>query len=211
MPVLPLLIFNAIASLGILIFISYYFLQLRVKEKHLDKEIIRVDSDYHKMIDGALSKERKILEDATAEADQIITGARHISLSVRDEVNSAMQVMVAGIQKDAFSAAKNFAVGYQKSLQDLAGQSMNDFKNIVKALEEDLQKQVKEFHEVLLPGLEKELEDYKQARLARLDKTVEMIVNKASLEIVNKSFSAEDHKNLVIESLEKAKKEGTFD
>jgi len=63
----------------------------------------------------------------------------------------------------------------------------------------------------LIPEIEKELETYKQQRMKSIDQTVMTIIQKASQEIFNKSLSAGDHQSIVIDALEKAKKEGVFD
>ena len=211
MPTLPLQTIQVVADLAIFFFIGYYFLKLRAKEAELDKREGKVDADYHQIVDTALAKERKILEDATAEADQIIAGARHVSQSAKDEVSRALQLMVVDIQKEAMDTAKNFTSNYQLTLKQLSAQSTTDFQEIVKGLKNDLQIQIQQFHQNLLPVLEKQLEDYRTARLAQTEKMVTSIVQKAAPEILNRSLSLEDHRSLVLESLEKAKKAGAFD
>lgn len=211
MPALFTQIATLVADLAIVSFIIYYFLRLWTREKDLEKKEHKIDNDYHQIVDNALTKERKIIEDATTQADQIIAQANHINQGVKDEINQALQVMVVDIQKQAMETAQNFTQNYQLSLKNLAQESLGEFKNIAGNLQSDLQKQIKEFHESLLPALEKQLEEYKKTRMAQTDKTIAQIITKASQEIVNKSISLEDHKNLVIESLEKAKKEGVFD
>jgi len=210
MATIALLVINSLTILILLVFVGNYFSHLRSKERELEQKGDKIDNDYHHIVDEALAKERKILEDAAAEAEQILTGAKNISKTTKDDVNAALQTMVVDIQKEALATAQNFTSSYQLSLKQLATQSTADFQNIVKGLEEDLQKQIKDFHETLLPRLEKELEEYKQSRLAQTEKIITQIVQKASQEILNKSLSLEDHKTLVFESLEKAKKEGLF-
>jgi hypothetical protein len=208
---LPLQIIQIVVDLTIFVFICYYFFHLRAKEAELTKKEGKIDTDYHQIVDTALAKERKILEDATSEADQIIQGARTVSQSVKDEVSRALQLMVVDIQKEAMDTAKNFTSNYQLSLKQLSTQSTNDFQEIVKGLKADLQAQISQFHQTLLPALEKELADYKGARLAQTESMVTAIIKKAAPEILNRSLSLEDHRSLVIESLEKAKKAGAFD
>jgi hypothetical protein len=82
---------------------------------------------------------------------------------------------------------------------------------MAKGLGVDLQKQIKDFHESLLPGLEKELEIYKQVRFKQADQTITEVVQKVAQEILNKSLTVSDHQAIMLEALEKAKKEGVFD
>jgi vacuolar-type H+-ATPase subunit H len=240
MPALLLQIFNVYADLVIILFVAYYFLKLHAKEKELEKKEGKVDTDYHQVVDDALTKERKILEDAANEADQIISGATYINRETRENIHQALQVMVTDIQKEAADIAHNFMISYQNSLKQLANQSTTDFKNVAKDLEDDLQKQIKEsretlnqsltdfqtvakqlegelqsqikdFHEKLLPDLKKELEAYKQTRMEQTEQVVKHVIQKVSQDVLNKTISLDDHQNLIIESLEKAKKEGVFE
>jgi hypothetical protein len=211
MPDLPFQIINILTSLAIFVFVGYYFFKLGKREQELDKKEGKLDTDYHQIVDNALTKERKILEDATVEADQIIAGAKNISKSVRDEVNQALELMVVDIQKEAFDTAKNFITNYQLSLKQLSVESLAEFQTIIKDLKTDLQKQVQEFHTALLPALQTELAAYKQSRMDQTNVLVTQIVTRASAEIMNKAISLEDHQSLVTDSLEKAKKQGAFD
>lgn len=244
MPALSLQVLTACADVAILLFVGYYFLRFRVEEKELQKKEGKVDTEYHQVIDSALAKERKILEDATTQADKIIADAKlttqttetsinqalqTMTTTVEKEVNDAshalattsqqteqavsqsLQVMGSSVQKETSLASHNMAINYESYLKQIATQSLTDFQTIIKNLQVDLQKQLKEFHATLLPALEKEVENYKQMRLKQADQTIEHVIRQASQEILNKSISLTDHHNLVIQSLEKAKKEGIFD
>lgn len=226
MPALELI--TLLANSAILVFVFYYFLKFNAREKELEKKEGKIDTQYHQVVDDALTRERKILDDATTEAEQILTDAEYISSSDKEVLEKALRKTVEDIQKEAVqtghilinnysSALKEIALHSQENFQDVSKEfednlkkQANDFQNIVKSLEEDLQKKVKEFSGSLLPSLEKELEEYKKERLRQTEKLVADITQKASIEILNKSISIEDHQKLITESLEKAKKEGIF-
>lgn len=211
---MPDLLFQYItlwADLLIFIFVGYYFWEFRTREKALKKKETKVDTEYHKIVDDALTKERKILEDATVEAEKIIADTSYISKATKETVDQALQKMVLDIQKEALATAQSFTQSYQASLNQIATSSLHDFQNVAKELEGDLQKQVKEFHETLLPNLQKELEGYKQSRLEQTDQTINKIIQKVSEEVLNISLPISEHQTLLIQSLEKAKKEGIFE
>jgi len=210
LPALPLLSI-LIADVVIFFCAGYYLLRLRAREKKVEKKENSIDSSYHHVVDEALSKERKIVDDATAEADQIITGAQYITHASKEEVAHAIQDLVTDIKKEGNAIAGTFTTEYTTSLKHLTTESLSEFKTIMTGLQEDLKKQIQEFHESLLPEVEKEIEAYKKARLQQIDQTTTDIVQKAAQEIFNKSLSLSDHESIVIASLEKAKNEGIFD
>lgn len=209
------------ADLIIFLFVGYYLFKFHAREKELNKREGKVDTDYHQIVDNALSKERKILDDATSqagkilgeassEADQILSSTKHTSDASREVVDQALKKMMLDIQKEAADLARNFITSYQISLQQLSAESVGSFQTTAKELETDLQQDIKQFRETLLPNLQKELDEYKRSRLDQTEILIKSIIQKASGEILNKAISLEDHQNLIVESLEKAKKEGVF-
>ncbi len=199
------------ADLAIFGFIWYYLWAMHGKEKWIDEERKKTDDNYHHVVDEALAKERKILDDATREATQIITKTEYLTTESQTSVNEALQKMEEQIEKDAGSTSHEFTKTYSTSLQKLATHSLSEFQTITRDMEADLQKQTKEFSATMLPTLEKELEEYKKIRLQQADRTITHVIQEVSQEILNKSLSLDDHQRLLTEALEKAKKEGVFD
>lgn len=221
LPELVFQLFSVTANLALFIFLIYYIARLRAREKSLERKEEKVDSHYHEVVDDALTKERKIMEDAVqesneiiadaaSEASEILTGAQYVSDSSKKTVDDALKNVSVDIKKEAEQTARDFTKSYQTSLTQLTNESLSDFQHITKELQTDLQKKLSEFHSTLLPALEKELEEYKKTRIRLIEESVTRIVTDASQEIMNKSISLEDHQKLVIDSLEKAKKEGVF-
>lgn len=229
MPAQTYELLTIITNLAILFSLGYYFIKLRAREKILKRKENKIDSQYHEVVNDALSKERKILDDAVHSADQIMTGANYVNNETKAEVFYAMQRMGADIQKDTHKIAHDFTDNFQHSLDQLAAKSLDEYQNtsnelasvlqnqsknfqeLTSGIQTEMQKKIKEFHEIRLTALEKEIDEYKQSRLKEIEKNIGSIVRTASQEILNKSISLEDHNALLIESLEKAKKKGVFD
>jgi predicted metal-dependent phosphoesterase TrpH len=199
------------ADLVLFLFVGYYMMKLYAREKELEKREKKVDTEYHQVVDDALSKERKILEDATTEANQIISETEFVSQASKDSIDAALAQMKKDIQNETQAAAHNFRSSYQHELKKLTDQSLHDFQNISKELQEALHKQVNEFHSSMLPALEKELDSYKEARIKQTEQMIKGIIQKVSQEVLSKSISVDDHQKLLIDSLDKAKREGMFD
>lgn len=210
MPELLISIITLGTNIILVSFVSYYLLSLRKKEKKIQDREQQTDTKYHHIVDEALAKERQILDDATHEADQIITGANYIKQDSQESIDKTLKLIVAELQKDSLSTSQAFMQSYTASLQSISQQSVHDFQATVKQLQTDLQQQIASFHQSLLPNLEKELDEYKQMRLKQTDQMVASIVQKTSQEVLNKTIPLEDHHTLMTEALEKAKKEGVF-
>jgi hypothetical protein len=211
---LPMALFQIltiVADIIIFVLALYYFFRLREKEKLIEKERSQTDESYHHVVDDALVKERKIIEDAAYQASQIIAGTNYVTSSAKTTMDQAMKTMEGSLEQKADDASQAFSKSYSTSLQQVAVRSMSDFQTITHEMGIELQRQTKEFSNTLLPRLEQELEEYRKIRLQQADRTVTHIIQEVSQEILNKSISIEDHQRLLIDALEKAKKEGVFD
>lgn len=199
------------ADLVLFLFVWYYIWELRAKEKAIEKERLKTDTNFHHVVDDALSKERKILDDATKEASKIISDTKFLANSSQQTVGQALEKMEGDIEKQAESASDEFSKTYSASLQKLASQSLANLHAITQTMEQEMEKQSKAYRDSLLPRLEKDLEDYKKLRLQQADRAITHVIQEVAQQILNKSLSIEDHQRLLVESLEKAKKEGVFD
>lgn len=185
------------------------------------------------IIDNAVSQSNQMMQVATHQANQILAGTQFITQSTKTTLDAALQKMVVEVQntgsnskialeqnlqkiindvhKEAFNSGNEAAANYQASLRQITSVSLTGFQNVTNQLEMSLQQQIKEFRTTLLSNLEKEMESYKLSKINRIDQAASIIVQRVAQEVLNKSLSLEDHQNLVIQSLEKAKKEGVFD
>jgi len=244
MPTLLFQVITIVFNLVILIFVVFYLLSLRNKEKEIDLREKKIDGDYnqvvgqsmtqqHQIVQGAVEQSNQIMQIATHQANQILAGTQYLSQTTKATLDSSLQRMVVDVQnagsnskitldqalqkivvdvhQEAFDAGKDVNASYQASLKQLTTNSLSGFQNVASELELELQKQIKDFRQTLLTNLEKEVEVYKAAKIKRIDLASVGLVQKVAQEVLNKSLTLEDHENLVIKSLEKAKKEGIFD
>ena len=211
---LPVLVFQVVGFLLNLIIaccIIFYFISFRLRAKELEEKEKKVDTNYHHIVDEALAKERKIIDDATTEASHIITQAQNVNVNSKQTIDQAIAKLINDAQTNTTTATQEFKNSYASSLQQMAHESLAGFQKITQELQQDLQKQIQEFHNTLLPGMQKQLEEYKQSRMKQTEQTITRIVQEVSQDVLNKSISLEEHQKLMNESLEKAKKEGMFD
>jgi F0F1-type ATP synthase membrane subunit b/b' len=211
MPELPFQIITISVDIFIIIFIVLYYIRLHNKEKALEEKENKIDSDYHRVVDDALNKERKILDDATSEADKIISDTKYATKASKESIDEALQKMAAELQSSTQQTTHAFLTYFHNSLSQISYKQLVEFQNTIKKFEEDLSRQSEDFRKSLLPKMEQQLEEYKQKRIKESEKSINQIVQKASQEVMNRSISTEDHQKLVLDALEKAKKEGIFD
>lgn len=185
--------------------------ELKNHEKELEEKEKKLESGYQQVIDNALNKERVILDDATKKANTILSNTQYVSNVSKDALNQALQNMIIGIQREAETSSNNSLTNYKDFLHQIAQKTLLDFQGSTKKFEDDMQKQMQGFRNSLLPTIQKELEAYKKERIDKADKIINSIIQEVAAKALNKSIPQEDHQKLIIESLEKAQKEGVFD
>jgi cell division septum initiation protein DivIVA len=132
------------ANLIVFFFAGYFLIKYMSKEKELDqkeKEIEqkegKLDTEYHKIVDTALNKERKILEDATAEADTIIAQAQFATKDTQEKVNQALEEIIADVHTETAKIAQHFVAEYQNSIKEVANKSLSNLEYITKEITGD--------------------------------------------------------------------------
>lgn len=185
--------------------------QLEKQESELKNKQQQVESGYQQIINSALTKERAILESATQKATSILSNAQIIANTSKDTLDKAIQQMTLDVQKQASTSSNEFLNNYKTILGQVSEKSLVNFQNTLKNFESDTQKQVQQFRQSMIPAIQKELEEYKNQRFSEADKKINSIIQEVSKKVLNKSITTEDHQKLIIESLEKSKKEGIFD
>lgn len=244
MPNLLFQVITVVFDLVIVVFVAFYLMGVRNKEKNIDKREGKLESDYSEIVGNGMARERQILDNAvnqsnqimqiaTHQANQVLAGAQYISQTSKASLDNALQRMVVDVEnvsssskmaldqalqkivvdvhKEAYTSGNAFTASYQASLKQITTLSLSGFQNVTSELELALQQQIRDFRQQLLANLEKEIETYKTAKMHRIEQASNNIVQKTAQEILNKSLSLEDHQNLVIKSLERAKKDGLFD
>src|SRR5438105_4723864 len=115
---------NIISNLILLILLVFYFFYLRIKEKALNSKENKIDADYHNVVDNALSRERRIIEDTTKEANQIIAEAQYISDSTRKTLDQALAKMVYTLEQGTVHTSQEFVKYYFNTLNQMTNQSL---------------------------------------------------------------------------------------
>ncbi len=218
MPELFLLFVIPTANLMMLLFLGFYLHQLKNEKKVLEdkarelaKKENEVNSDFHQSVDKSLSEERKIIDGATEQAKSILTDTKYVSDSSKKVIDEALAKMIGLVEQEVETSSKDMLDKHKNSLTEVSGKSLNNLQNITKQFETNLEMQMQDFQKSLLPNLQKELEEYKQQKFKEANDKVNKIIQQVSQKVLNKSLSADDHQNLIIESLEKFRKDGLFD
>lgn len=118
------------------------------------------------------------------------------------------------IVKNYQSQFKNGSQEIQKVISELSRQAAEETKKISEALPEELARKFGEIYQSAKGTLnnkvlktEKEIENYKKERFKEMDRKIYKILGEVAKKTIGKTIDLSDHEKLVMEALEKAKKE----
>ena len=84
-------------------------------------------------------------------------------------------------------------------------------ENVAKAyLEARLEGTIEAFVQKAREAAEKEIRAYREQKLSEVEKSIPEIINSISREVLGRAMTVEDHADLVLKTLERAKKEKLF-
>ncbi|MBN1168302.1 hypothetical protein JXA63_00270 [Candidatus Woesebacteria bacterium] len=208
---------TVVSDLVIFVFVGFYFWSLSKDRKNLDKrekqlqeKQQQIENQYNQIIDIANQQKRKILEDTASKSSAIIANTQFITESSKQLIERSLQEVIASIQQKALTTSEAYIESYKDYLDQTSQKTLGQFQGVASSFENEMRKQTTDLKNTLLSSFESELKKHQQQKLAEAEQKINEVVKNVSQKVLNKSISYEDHKNLIIEALEKAQKEGVF-
>lgn len=224
----PYILISFIGALVLIVFTIAYLYYLYTKEREFQSKEQEVNQNTSKIIEEAQSKANEIVQRAVEKAQNTIEQTeylradlvKNLEANLNQLASRTLQLFKANSQnvdqeyKSLFENTKQEYVtkinNTLKSLEQIAGSELDEFsKNLKK---ETLDSQVfigarinEEFEKK-----QKEIEEYKSQRLKAIDENINKIIAKVAQNVLGRAIPLEEHEQLVLDALEKAKKEEVF-
>ena len=219
----PIVFFDLIIAIFILslslgaIVISYTKTVRKLYDLHKEKSAAQKEM---------LKKSDHILEEAREKALKIISGANLFDDSTRKLFDQELKRISEGQIKTLEKLSYDLLNVYQKELADLKEHNIKTMNIISKDIENSTIADLNDFREILkketfasqkiveskieedYKTTQKEIEDYKLERIKKVEDKIYEIIKNVSTLVLAKSINLDEHEQLVIDALNKAKQEG---
>jgi F0F1-type ATP synthase membrane subunit b/b' len=191
-----------------------------VKEKYLQQA--------QEIIDQARMTAARLIQDAYRQQGQIVTDAEEIRASVTSQLQQNAENIISKQSEVLEKSSSEIREAYEKEIQILVDKSIKDTQSILNSINGLAEASVRKFDQMLeqqtanSAGETKrqldeiyqkalaEISNYKTTRLKNVDKEIANVVDEVFDKVVRKSLTVEDHERLIMEALEKARKDGIF-
>lgn len=217
--------------LGIILLLTYALSYLVYKIQKQNKLLNKPQEEYGntlEIIEQAQKQANSIVERAVESAKHILFETEYIKHDITKEMQDSLQKVaeetVKMVQGRSTESEKEFRAVVDEIKADFAKeaekklsaieqvtlQETSDFKEVLR--EETIKSQIiigkkigEDFNSV-----QNELIEYKKQKLSEIDKNIQIITKQVVEEVLGKSIPLPIQQELVISSLEKAKKTGLF-
>jgi F0F1-type ATP synthase membrane subunit b/b' len=207
--------------------ISYSKLAKRLSENQRRYE--EMSSSFYQresgMIEEARNKAQKIVEEASVRASQIIKEGKSLTEDSYRMLDASFSSLVKHQSEYFGKETEKFAQEYKTQLANLKQrileisqkaskdietdtlEGITDFENILEQETVKSQKIVGEKIEKEYQEVEKDISKYKDEMLRKVDEDIYKIVENISKMAIGRSLTLQDHENLILDALNKAKKD----
>jgi len=222
---------NLIFSLGnllLLLAIAVYLAYLKHQESVLKKEESRFYREADKILGRAQAKAEALMEETVAKSQEILAETKSFKKEIEENLSAIFEKAAQTHAQKLAEEVASLNQSFRDLFEEMKVKYLNQTKTILNHLEVSGQKGVGELSEVVkeetldfrsalekkmneeVAKAEKEIEAYRLEQLKNIDNSLVKILSRVSQEVLGKAISLADHEELIIEALERAKREGIF-
>lgn len=199
------------------------------KESDFQEHEKETFTNYKRVIKNAHKHARSLLYQASRTAETIINSSHGTNADLEADIDKILQAIAQKHITSINNLSNNYEKEYQQKLTQIEEQlaqnstsSIQEAQTISKKILEEyatgLLKQSAESEEIVhaktqefLAQAEREIQEYKKSKIEEVNTKADKVIQKVYRDVLHASFSPEFQSELIIKSLEKAKREGMFD
>lgn len=222
-----LVIIAFVLGLGLVVLIVFYaqvLNKLHLMQKDEEKLKQQINKKGEEVLDRAREKAEEVITEAVDKAQEILGSAalfNEKAKSILDRKLESVSKNQAGmLERSSLDLLKD----YEKAIEELKQDNINLFRNISKNIETYASQELKDFKDTLqketvdsqkiveqkieeeFKKAEDDLKTYKLEQLKKIDESIFLLLHNISEMTIGKILNFEQHEELIIEALEKAKR-----
>lgn len=205
--------------------IGFYFVY--VKEENKKKNIV-VSVEEEKILREAHEKAENIIEKAVEEAQKILINGQYLREDLQMEISASLNKALLKSLEEIGKATDIFRNDYDKLFSSFKVEYAAETKKIIGQLHEEAESEVADFGKIIknetleaqkfigekinaeFEKVRQEIEVYRKDQIDQVNKSIEKLTSRILEEVLGKIIPASDQEKLVVDALEKAKREGVF-
>lgn len=205
-------------TLGIVAFMQYRLSKKYYKLKDLEKgKLAEAEENARKQIEDAQKKALEIVNRSQSLTEETRKQMQQqILQSISNQLKEYQKIMEQVKVQVINSATQNSQKANDESvalIEELKKSAMSNINQLSVNLQQSISQQqsvLQQKMNVEFASISKAVEEYKEKRLQFVEEQITEMVVQTAKEVIGKSLSLQEHENLIMESLEKAKSENVL-
>lgn len=218
-----------------LLFIAVHkFLSKWLSYLQLDKtagaEVIRQDAykESTDLIDSAREESLRLVAEASTKAKEILAKAEDLSEDSRSELEAAIEDLAKRQEDLMEKTAGELSQSYKDALEEQRDIGLHGISSAAKKIEKSVLDEVSQFEDVVhketveseklletkltkeYDKIKSEVDKYKQEEMTKIDNSIFDILKDVTTNVLGRALSMEEHRDLVLGSLEEGKRKNLF-
>jgi membrane-associated HD superfamily phosphohydrolase len=195
-----------------------------------EDQVQKIDADmrYERIVRQAQEHAKTLARETAAAASEILSGTKKTNEHLEENLDRVLSQIAAANIHSMKEATQNFDKDYRQILQSIEGEIRQTTSRMVEEAKKQYEAQLDTFLKELLKNAtatqaqvdkktaellsiaEADIAEYKKQKMARADEEVRNLVQKAYRDVLRTSIPENLHEELIMKSLEEAKKDGLF-
>ena len=219
---------TVIGVLSVLGAIALFIYTVLKKEHEFQEKQKKTFTEYEDIIKKAHEEAATLLEKTMLASQHLLGEAKVTNENLQSDFDKVLQTIAQKQIQSLNSEAAVLKKGYEDKVTRMESTIDQNTQQMRKGAEGTLEKQLATFTQTLLDHtsrseqmvsektkemleeVEEEVAKYKSDKLAKVDQTILELIQRTYKDILSKSIPPTIHKELILEALEKTKKDGMF-
>ncbi len=202
----------------------FIYIILKREEKYIHSKD-QDKSTYDSVLSDAKDHAKSLLSDTGKAAANLLNDSRKTNEQIEIQTDKILQSIAEKQIHNMKSATSGFEKDYESELQKTKQEMYQTMQKMIQDIQNNYQKSLEEFTSELSSGsaktqeiiekkrkelmnqVEKDVEEYRKSQLDKIDSQTSALVKKVYLEVLKKSIPDTLHHELIVKSLEDAKKD----
>lgn len=168
-------------------------------EKELQKNIGQFRNELQKTSEEIIKNYRNQFANLNQEIQKQISSLSKFALEIQSKIAEESKNKIGELNRATAKELAGIQETNLKTSEALSKELAQNFAKVYRSVQDSLNKRVIE--------TEKEIENYKKERFQEIDRKIYQMVGEVAKKTIGKAIDLSEHEKLVMEALEKAKKE----
>ena len=217
---------------SLLVILGYVFVErvLTTRKRRNDEAVVKEEAyqEALKILDKAKEESLRILLNSEQKARSILQDTGQISDETKDLITKELFGLLNRQKQEVEKVSNELIDSYKSTIDTEKSRSVKEISKVSTILKDEVMSEISQLKDVFqretiesekniklkageeYESIRNELSNYKKERMSQIEQHIYEIVVQTSKEVIGKAMSLDDHEELILESLQRAREENKF-